>query len=105
MSKKMWKVSHRKDRNLLKYSLLMKNIDPKTNEVYDETRNITIDLNAVPYPYPTMQQWFLDIFEKIWWQEKDGRNFLVYNQIIDDFIRVVIQYRKHPDVRYPDLGT
>lgn len=69
--------------------------------MFGETRTLTIDLNAPPIPYVAMQQWFLDLFQNIWWQERDERNFLFYNQVIDDFIKIVVKYKNHPDAVYP----
>lgn len=91
MSQKAWKLSHKKDGNLIKYSLSM----------FGETRQLTVDLNAPPIPYVFMHQWFLDLFQKIWWTERDGRNFLFYNQVIEDFIKVIVKYRNDKDAVYP----
>ncbi len=96
MSRKAWKLSHKFEGQLIKYSLTLQ-VGPKQTETYQ----LTINLNAPPAPYVSMQQWFLNLFQTIWWKEPDGRNWLFYNQVIDDFIKIVVKYREDPDVQYP----
>lgn len=100
MSKKAWRLAHTKidleNTTLIRYTLTLP-ISYEENATYV----LTIDLNAPPIPYVTMQQWFLDLFQTLWWTERDGRNFLFYNQIVDDFIKIVVKYRNHPDATYP----
>lgn len=103
---KAWKLTHTKQdittasgkkyTTLLKFVLTLP-VDHKTNISY----NLTIDLDAPPIIYVQMQQWFLELFQKLWWTEPDSRNFLFYNQVIDDFIKVIVSYRNHPDAKYP----